>query len=214
MKKIKIGLVDDHQLFLKSLTLLMQSLRGFDVVVEALNGADLQEKMPSLQALPQIIVLDVNMPVMDGVETAKWLHANYPSIRLVALTMNDDDGSILRMLRAGCCAYILKDIHPSMLEEALHQVDEKGFFNSDRSNIDFRRLLAKADDESQLHITNKELEFLQLACSDMTYKQIATKMNLSERTIDGYREALFQKLHVQSRVGLCLEALRKKLVRL
>jgi len=212
--KIKIGLVDDHQLFLKSLRLMLESLQGFEVVVEALNGADLQEKLTNKKKLPDIIVLDVNMPVMDGAETAKWLQKTHPGIKLVALSMNDKDNTIIRMIRAGCCAYILKDIHPSMLEEALHQVYEKGYFNSDVSNIHFRRLLVQAEDEMKLNITPKELEFLQLACSDLTYKEIATAMNLSERTIDGYRESLFQKLHVQSRVGLCLEALRKELVSL
>lgn len=212
--KIRIGLADDHQLFLKSLSLMLESLQGFEVVVEALNGADLQEKLPQKKELPDIMVLDVNMPIMDGIETAKWLQKEYPAIKLVALSMNDKDNIIIKMIRAGCCAYILKDIHPTMLENALRQVYEKGYFNSDASNIHFRRLLAKADDEHQLHITPKELEFLQLACSDLTYKQIAVEMNLSERTIDGYRESLFQKLHVQSRVGLCLEALRKDLVKL
>ena len=211
---IRIGLVDDHQLFLKSLSLMLESLKGFDVIIEALNGADLQEKLRHKKVLPDIIVLDVNMPVMDGIETAKWLQEAHPEIRLVALSMNDKDNTIIKMIRAGCCAYILKDIHPNMLEDALHQVHQKGYFNSDASNIHFRRLLVKAEDEFHLNITPKELEFLQLACSDMTYKEIATAMSLSERTIDGYRESLFQKLHVQSRVGLCLEALRKELVKL
>lgn len=212
--KIRIGLVDDHQLFLKSLSLMLESLQGFEVVVEALNGADLQDKLPKKKELPDIIVLDVNMPVMDGIATATWLQKEYPAIRLVALTMNDKDNTIIKMIRAGCCAYILKDIHPTMLEDALHQVYQKGYFNSDESNIHFRRLLVKADGEVSLNITPRELEFLKLACSDLTYKQIATEMNLSERTIDGYRESLFQKLHVQSRVGLCLEALRQELVSL
>ena len=212
--KIKIGLVDDHQLFLRSLGMMLDSLQGFEVVLEALNGADLQEKLKHKKEQPDIIMLDVNMPVMDGIETAAWLRKNHPAIKVVALSMNDKDNTIIRMFRAGSCAYILKDIHPNMLEDALHQVYTKGYFNSDASNIHFRRLLEKAEDEFHLHITPKEMEFLQLACSDLTYKEIANAMNLSERTIDGYRESLFQKLHVQSRVGLCLEALRRELVHL
>jgi len=214
MNKIRIGLVDDHQLFLKSLTMMLQSLGGYEVVVEALHGENLQEKMKAARVLPDILVLDVNMPVMDGYHTALWMQKAFPKVKLVALSMNDKDNTIIKMFRAGCCAYILKDIHPDTLDEALKQVYEKGYFNSDASNLHFRRLLAAADSESNLHVTQKEQEFLKLACSDMTYREIAAQMHLSERTIDGYRESLFHKLHVQSRVGLVLEALRRDLVSL
>jgi DNA-binding NarL/FixJ family response regulator len=126
--------------------------------------------------------------------------------------MNDNDKTIIDMLKAGCCAYMLKDTHPNELEKALTEVVQKGYYNGDASNINFRRLLMA--EKEQVTITEKEKHFLQLACSDMTYKQIAAIMKLSERTIDGYRETLFQKLNVQSRVGLALEAIRRELVTL
>jgi len=154
----------------------------------------------------------VNMPVMDGIATATWLNENYPEIKLVALSQNDGDKAIIDMLKAGCCAYLLKDTHPNELEKALNEIYEKGFYNADASNINFRRFLQL--EKETLNITEKEKKFLQLACSDMTYKQIASIMMLSERTIDGYRESLFQKFKVQSRVGLVLEALRRQLVTL
>jgi DNA-binding NarL/FixJ family response regulator len=117
------------------------------------------------------------------------------------------------MFKAGCCAYLLKDTHPNEFEKALHQVREKGFFNGDASNINFRRLLLREQEEEVL-FTEKEKQFLQLACSELTYKEIAAKMNMAERTIDGYRESVFIKLNVQSRVGMCLEAIRRDLVKL
>lgn len=211
--KIKIGLVDDHRLFLKSLSLLLQALEHFSVVIEASNGIDLQKKLQSTDKdqLPDIILIDVNMPEMGGVETAAWLSANHPEILLIALSMNDKDRSIIKMFRAGCSAYLLKDIHPAELERALIETKEKGFYNSDVANINFRRLLNPVND---IVLSEKEQIFLQYACSDFTYKYIAGQMNLSERTIDGYRESLFQKFKVQSRVGLCLEALRKEFVSL
>jgi len=146
--------------------------------------------------------------------TAKWLQEEYPQVKLIALSMNDKDDTIIKIIKAGCCAYLLKDTHPAMLEKALHEVYDKGYYNADASNVNFRRLLMKADEDAKLSITAKEMQFLKLACSELTYKQIAAEMKLSERTIDGYRESLFQKFHVQSRVGLCLEALRKELVSL
>ena len=210
--KIPIGIVDDHQLFLKSLTLMLQSFNNYDVVIEAANGKDLQEKMSDKKKVPEIMLIDVNMPVMDGIATATWINQNFRSVKLVALSQNDGDKTIIGMIKAGCCAYLLKDTHPNELEKALNEIHTKGFYNADVSNINYRRLLQFEKDT--LNITDKEKAFLQYACSDLTYKQIAMQMNLSERTIDGYRESLFHKLKVQSRVGLALEAIRRELVSL
>jgi len=212
--KTLIGLVDDHQLFLKSLSLMLESFQHYEVVVEALNGKDLQEKLAHKDKIPDMMLIDVNMPVMDGIETTKWLSSTYPAMQLIALSMNDKDKAIINMFRAGCCAYMLKDTHPTELEKALQEVKTKGYYNADAGNVNFRRLLMKADEKPEITLTAKELQFLKFACSEFTYKQIADKMSLSERTIDGYRESLFQKFHVQSRVGLCLEALRKEFVTL
>jgi len=210
--KLTIGIVDDHQLFLKSLSLMLESFKVYEVVLEALNGKELQEKMQQKKIVPDIILIDVNMPVMNGIETATWLFEQYPQVKLVALSMNDTDKAIIGMLKAGCCAYLLKDTHPNELEKALQEISTKGYYNADVSNINFRRLL-QAEKEA-LHINEKEKQFLQLACSDKTYKQIAAIMGVTERTVDSYRENLFQKLKVQSRVGLALEAIRKELVKL
>lgn len=213
MKKT-IGLVDDHQLFLKSLSLMLETFQQYEVVIEALNGKDLQEKMKQRSVVPDIMLIDVNMPIMNGVETARWLNEHYPAMRMVALSMNDNDRVIIEMFRAGCCAYLLKDTHPTELEKALEEISAKGYYNADASNINFRRLLIRSEEKPEIVLSPKEAQFLPLACTELTYKQIAAEMNLSERTIDGYRESLFMKFHVQSRVGLCLEAIRKGFVSL
>lgn len=209
--KISVGLVDDHQLFLKSLGLMIENFEECKVAVMAMNGKELQERISSTEP-PDIILVDVSMPVMDGIDTAKWLTQNYPLIKLVALSMNDSDRTIIEMIKAGCCAYLLKDTHPNELEKALHEIYTKGYYNSDVININYRRLLQEQNDP--LNITENEKHFLQLACSDLTYKQIGIEMHLSERTIDGYRENLFHKFKVQSRVGLVLEAIRKNCIKL
>ena len=211
--KINVGIVDDHQLFLKSLSILIESFPNFNIVLDALNGESLIAKLASAKVLPDVILLDVNMPVMDGAKTAAAISATYPMIKLVALSMKDDDISVINMIKAGCCAYLLKDIHPDELEKALTEVYTKGYYNADVSNINYRRLILKTKEDT-VHFTEREKTFLKLACSDLTYKQISAEMHLSERTIDGYREALFEKLNVQSRVGMVLEALRRNLVSL
>lgn len=211
---ITIAIADDHQLFLKSISILMESFPSFTIVADAVNGEILLKKLDLLPQLPDIVILDVNMPVMDGPKTAAIISGKYPEVKLVALSMKEDDTSVIQMIRAGCCAYLLKDIHPDELEKALQEVHMNGYYNADVSNIRYRRLLLKQQEDEKLHFTERELIFLKLACSDLTYKQIASQMHLAERTIDGYRESLFEKLAVQSRVGMVLEALRRNLVQL
>lgn len=207
--KIPVGIVDDHQLFLKSLGLMLESFNNYKVVLMAVNGKDLQEKI-SKKNLPEIILIDVNMPVMDGIATATWLKQTYSSVKMVALSMNDADKTIIAMIRAGCCAYLLKDTHPDELEKALHEIHLRGFYNTDASNINYSKLSQIENDNAIL--SEKEKKFLQYVCSEMTYKQIGTLMNISERTADGYRQILFEKFKVQTRVGLVLEAIRRNLV--
>ena len=210
MKMINIGIVDDHQLFVKSLSLLIDTIDNCKIVAEALNGRDMIEKLKRMNPQPDILLIDVNMPISDGAEFAAYVREHYPGISLVALSMKNDDHTVLKMLRAGCCAYLLKDIHPNELERAILQISSKGYYNADVSN--FRRLLVQSRPEGKGQLSDRELLFLRFACSDRTYKQIAAEMHLSERTIDGYRDSLFQKLGVQSRVGMALEAIRLNLV--
>lgn len=214
MNNISVAIADDHQLFLKSLSILISGIGGFSVATEALNGQDLMNKLQNLAQPPDIVLLDVNMPVMNGVETAVAVAAKYPGIKIIALSMKDDDSSIIDMLKAGCCCYLLKDIHPTELEKALVEIYKNGFYNADALNLRYRRMLLKPDIAKNVMLTEKEKRFLQLACSDFTYKQIAMQMHVSERTVDGYREALFEKLSVQSRTGMALEGIRRNLVTL
>lgn len=207
--KINIGLVDDHQLFSKSLALMVNSFTGFDVVLTARNGKELQEKLSS-RPLPDIMLIDVEMPVMNGLETTKWLKQTYPALRLVALSMNAQEQTIIDMIKAGCCSYLLKETEPEELERALREVYTKNYYNSELSQTHLATLMTNHDGDL---LSDKEREFLQLACSELTYRQIASQLNLTERTIDGYREAVFNKLHVRSRTGMVLEAVRRGLVK-
>lgn len=210
--KIRIGIVDDHQLFRKSVSLMLNSL-GFEVVVDAKHGKELQEKLKPAM-VPDIMLIDVEMPVMNGVETARWLKLTHPSVRLVALSMNDKEHVIMGMIRVGCCSYLLKDTAPDVLEYALREVYHKSYYNSDINDSNLGRLVIEHQSEFAASYTEKELEFLRLACTDLTYKQIGTKMKVSERTVDGLRESLFSKLNVVSRTGMVMEGIRKGLIKL
>ncbi len=210
--KIRLGLIDDQVLFLKSLSVLLGTMQEIEVVLEATDGEALKNKLLSIETLPDILLVDVNMPDLNGKQVATWVKDKFPSIHLVALSTMDEDMEIIQMINAGCCAYLLKDIYPDELETALKTIKEKGFYNSDVRHRNYARLITGAQQKQPLKLNETEMQFLQLACSDLPYKKIASIMNKAERTVDGYREVLFNKLNVQSRVGMVLEAVRLKLV--
>lgn len=208
---IEIGLIDDHPLFLRSVGMLINSIPGFQVTMEACDSTRLLQLLANAATLPDIMLIDVNLPGDNGARIAQQLSSIYPQIRLAAFSARNDDRSIINMIRAGCGAYLVKDIHPDELQAALREIAETGYYNRDAYNLTYNR--RPEEKLPQLfELTEKEAEFLTLACSDLTYKQIATKMRLSERTIDGYRESVFHKMQVKSRVGMVLAAVRQQLV--
>jgi DNA-binding NarL/FixJ family response regulator len=211
-RKIQIGVADDQLLFLKSLREMLDRLPAFQVTVEALNGEELLRKLGLLSELPDIILIDVKMPIMGGMEAVTRISQRYPAIKLVALSMEDADAMVIGMIKAGCCSYLLKEIHPDELQSALLEINSRGYYNADTFNRNSRRMIREEKNALALRLSANEEKFLLLACSDLTYKQIASQMHLSERTIDGYRESLFEKLNVQSRVGMVLEGIKKKLI--
>lgn len=203
----KVAIVDDHQLFAKSLEMMINSFESCNVVMEVHSGEELQRTIAQLGVLPDVMLLDVSMPEMSGVAVAHWMNTHYPTVKLAALTINDEDNSIVAMLKAGCCSYLLKNIHPVALEKALHEITEKGYYSTDASNINYRRLLTA--DNGTVAVTERERQFLMLAAGDDTYKQIAQKMEVSPSTVDGYRNNVFKKLNVSSRTAMVLEAMRR-----
>lgn len=204
----KVVLVDDHRLFRKGLAELINDFPGYSVTGDYDNGLDLQRNLVEGEH-PDIALLDINMPEMGGYETAIWLKGSYPAVKIMALSMNGHEKSIIRMVQAGARGYILKDADPSELNLALDHLVHKGYFHSELVST---TLLNNCQDSQNGNLNEKEIRFLELACSELTYKEIADKMNLSPRTIDGYRESLFERLNVRSRVGLVLYAIRNELV--
>lgn len=213
--KIKVALADDHVLLRRGLTSLVNSFDDYTVVFEADNGVDLQEKI-GRQDLPDLVLLDINMPRLDGFATAQWLKQTYPLIKILALSMYDNENSVIRMFKAGVRGYILKDCEPHELKAALDSVMQKGYFYSElvtgKLIHTINNLQENADMRNLAHLNDKEIQFLKLACTEMTYKEIADKMFLSPRTIDGYRDALFEKLKLKTRVGLVMYAIKNGIV--
>jgi two-component system, NarL family, invasion response regulator UvrY len=215
--KAKIALADDHVLLRNGLANLLKDL-DYDVVFEADNGAEFLEKLQT-NLLPDIVLMDINMPKMDGYDTTQWLKKNYPDMKVLALSMYDDENAIIRMLKCGAKGYILKDSEPTELKLAIYAVLTKGFYHSELVTGKLIHTINHLDEpehssvKSVLRLNEREIEFLKLACTEMTYKQIAEQMCLSPRTIDGYRDALFEKLNLKSRVGLVLFAIKNGIMK-
>jgi DNA-binding NarL/FixJ family response regulator len=214
-ENIAIALVDDHALLRKGLAGLLKSI-GYSVMIEANNGRDFIEKL-NQDELPDVVLLDINMPQMDGYETAQWIKHTYPNIKVLALSMYDDENAIIRMLKNGARGYILKDADTSELKTAIEDILKKGFHYSEMVTGRLIHSLNMLDTENNptgplLKMNDREIEFLKLACTEMTYKEIADIMHLSPRTIDGYRDALFEKLNIKTRVGLAIFAIKHGVV--
>lgn len=205
-----VAIADDHSLLAEALSGLIQKFDNYTVSFIANNGRDLLRRMEQGN-LPDLLLLDLSMPEMDGFETAIQVRQHYPSVRIIALSMNDREEQIVRMLRNGARGYLLKGCRSSELRRALDDVVDKGFYYSDfLTNQLIRSLNApeSAGNGSSFGLNGRELEFLKLACSELTYNEIADKMCVSPRTVDGYREVVFQKMNVRTRVGMVIQAIR------
>lgn len=215
----KVAIVDDHALLRIGLRDIVNHFPGYQVMLEAENGLDLKTQM-SQGLVPEIILLDLSMPVMDGYQTADWLSQEYPDVKIMVLSMHTDEQSIIRMVYLGVKAYLPKEAKPDELESALNSLKEKGFFFNELYYVHFRQQLSnkKTDAlnelETLLHLNDRERQFLKWMCTEKPMKEIAAEMNLSPRTLDGYRDNLFLKIGTHSRVGLIMFALRNHLVHL
>jgi len=209
-----IAITDDHHLMAEALADLINKFEEYEVIYIAENGRDLLDQLEK-GPLPDIALVDLHMPEMDGFETALQLRKLYPAIRVLALSMNDREDYVVRMLRNGARGYLLKGCRPAELRHALDDVRTKGFYYSDFLTSQLINNLNPSESDepgSVFSLNGREQEFVKLACSELTYNEIADRMCVSPRTVDGYREVVFQKMGVKTRVGMVIEAFRNGLV--
>ncbi len=212
-RKIQVAIADDHTLLRNALARLVNSFDGYSVLMEADNGKDLRNKIMK-NIVPDVVLLDVNMPEMDGFETTQWLRKNYPYIKILALSMLSDEKTIIKMFRLGATGYLMKNTDADELKKALDAVINKNVYLSEYVSAKLVSGLHtdKEEDIKPILLNERERDFLRWVCTELTYKEIAEKMNLSARTIDDYRQSLFNKLKVHSRVGLVMYAIRNGIV--
>lgn len=211
MGTFQIALVDDHSLFRSGIAALVNDLKGYSILFEAADGQEFIRKIsPKLK--PDIVLLDINMPLMDGIATAKWLRSNYPAIHIIVLSMFEDAEKVLAMIKLGVRGYLLKDAEPHEFEQALSNVSQNEVYFP---QFVTRHLISNFNKPvDNVKLNSREIEFLKLSGTELTYKEIADQMCISVRTVDGYRDQLFEKLQIKSRVGLVLYAIKNKLIEL
>jgi len=212
---IRVALADDHILLRSALASLIDSFGDCRVIHQSNNGKELLDWFKN-GLVPDVAILDLNMPEMDGYETARLIQNKFPAVNVLMLTMYDSELSLIRLLQAGVRGFLKKDIHPSELKFAIHSVMNAGYYYSNHTAGKLANLFRSSDEKKNflqnLMLTEQELQFLKLACSDLTYKEVAQKMNLNPRSVDNLRDQLFTKLDVKSRVGLAMVAIKNGVV--
>jgi DNA-binding NarL/FixJ family response regulator len=209
--KYSVVIVDDHTLLSQAIGAMVDTFDKFKVLYTCKNGKELTEKFTgSPKNIPDVVLMDINMPVMNGIETTDWITKNHSTVHVMALSVEDADAPILQMLKAGAVGYLLKDTEKSVLEKALLEVVENGFFHTKNvTNLLLQSISGSG--KRSIQFKDNEITFMKLACTELTYKEIADQMCLSPKTIDGYRDVLFTKLNVKNRVGLVMYAIKNKI---
>ncbi|CAM3661295.1 response regulator transcription factor [Flavobacterium gelidilacus] len=208
MKK-SIVIVDDHVLIANALSSIISNFQSFEVLYVCENGKDLQDKFET-NTIPDIILLDISMPIMNGFESAKWLKENHPNILIMALSMQDDEQSLIKMIKNGTKGYMLKNVHPTELENALLKLVSNGHHFPEWAASKVFTSIGddNIDAESKIILSDREKEFLKYTVTEMNYREISEKMFCSPRTIENYRDSLFEKLELKTRVGLAVYAIK------
>lgn len=213
MTNIKIGIADDHQLVRHGITRILKD-SGHEILIQSDTGEGLLNELKNQSV--DVVLMDINMPGAGGIAAAQHIKDNYSDIKVIAMSALDDDLNVIRMLKAGARAYVLKSASQDELKRAVKDVVTHGYHFSDMVSGKLIKTLHTKDlDEdvaTGVSLTDREVEFVSHLCTEMTNKEIADKMFASPRTTEGWRKNLCEKLNVNTRVGIVLWALRSGLV--
>lgn len=215
MTNIQVAIADDHKLFREGIRFLIDQMDGVSMFYETADGKELIARLKA--EAPDVLLLDLDMPEVDGIEALKEIRSQYPSMGIIILTMHSDSKMIAYLMELGANAYLMKDASPEELERAIRSVNEEGFyFNKAVSEAMLGGLknqsLIKPTLKNDLSLTNREVEVLQLICQEYTAKEIAEKLFISPRTAEGHRRSLIEKLGVKNTAGLIVKAIKEGVI--
>lgn len=217
MLPIKVAIADDHKIFRSGVINTLMPYHNINVMFEADDGEHLLQIMQESQ--PDVILMDLKMPKMDGIQATIVIKEKYPSVKIIILTMYEDDNFIVHLVENGANAYLLKNSEPEEIYEAICTTFEKGFYFNENVNLALLKKVLNKNKQhfkpaftNEIQLTERELEVLKLICNECTTQEISEKIFLSPRTVEGLRQKLLEKLNVKNTVGLVLYAFRSGLI--
>lgn len=209
--KYSVVVVDDYTLLCEAIEGIVNSFENFEVLYTCKNGDEIEEKFLNSKNIPDIVLVSVNTGTISGIETTKRIVRNYPAVRVMTLSVKNLSSAVIKMLSSNAVSFLTKNTQKETLEKALLKLAQKKItLQNPQKELSVKPFLKK-DYENRVKFKDNEVKFMQLACSELTYKEIAAKMFLSPKTIDGYRDSLFTKLNVKNRVGLVMYAIKNKI---
>ncbi len=214
---IRILLADDHEIFRDGFQVMLKKQENIKLIGDAANGRELVDMVMQLQ--PDVVITDIKMPELDGVAATRIITGKYPGIQVIGLTMFDDDNLIIDMLEAGAKGYLLKSAHKKEIIDAIQTVYNKEVYYCKNTSANLMRLIAQSrynpyKQEPKPVFTEKELEVIRMICQQASNKEIAAHLNLSIRTIEGYRDRIQERINARNMVGIVVYAIREGIYKL
>ncbi|MBP9102857.1 MAG: response regulator transcription factor [Chitinophagaceae bacterium] len=215
MSTIKIAIADDYKIYRDGLKVALSTDENLKVIFEADNGEELMKGLETIS--PDVIIMDLKMPIMDGMEATKEVRKKYPSIKVLVVTMYDDDKFIIHLMENGANGYLLKNTEPDEIRKSIYSVHENGYYFNDIVNKALLKKLVlknnlKPSFNQNVELTEREVEVLKLICEEKTAAEIAKDIFLSPRSVEGIRQRLIEKVGVRNTAGLVMFAVKNNMV--
>ncbi|MDZ7899679.1 MAG: response regulator transcription factor [Arcicella sp.] len=218
MKTITIAIADDQVLFRRGMAAIINSFESMMVVCQADNGRELLTFLTTTTQRPDVVLMDLSMPELNGIDTMKILHEKYPDQKVIILSIHNEEKFVIHLIELGANAYLFKNAEPQDVENAIRGVAEKGFYFSESLMMTFQKRLNNKKTHVSVHdnipitLTIREIEVLNLICQELTAQEIAEKLFISVRTVDGHRNNLLEKTGARNTAGLVIFAIKNNLV--
>jgi len=215
MSIIKVAIADDHKIFRKGVILSLRQYTNIKFVLEAENGEELLSGLPDAEA--DVVLMDLRMPVKDGIEATKIISKQYPSLRVIVLTMYEDERFVSHLMENGANGYLLKSADPAEIKKAILEVMARGYYlNNFVNKVLLKKSHARAKNipslTNEITISDKEKEVLRLLCMEFTATEIAQKMDISPRTVEAIKDRMMERYNVKNTAGLVFFAVKNNLI--
>ncbi len=215
MSRIKIAIADDYKIFREGLKVGLSSDTELQIILEADNGEELLKEME--ENTPDVILMDLKMPLMDGMEATKEVRKKYPTVKVLVVSMYDDDKFVIHLMENGANGYLLKNAEPDEIRRSIHAVHENGYYFNDLVNKALLKKLVQKNNlkpsfNKNVELTEREMQVLKLICEEKTANEIGKEIFLSPRSVEGIRQRLIEKIGVRNTAGLVMFAIKNGVV--